>query len=631
MKTRLTILAILLVSACGGGEKPVEEPNLLLITIDTLRRDAVGCYGADRASTPNLDRLAGEGIFFSQAQVPVPLTLPSHTTMLTGLYPASHGVRVNALHLSDEPSTLAELFGEKGYETAAFVASQVLSRNYDLNRGFSYYDDSWIEKAGDGNMGPGIVPQRRAEAVVDSFLRWFRENRKSGRPFFAWIHFYDPHGPYDPPEPFTLILGDTDYAGEVAYTDRQIGRVLDALRREGIDEETIVTALSDHGEGLGDHDEETHGFLLYETVVAVPWILRYPGCPVNRIVQDPIESVDLLPTMASIFSLPADPAWQGTSALPRIEESGVDMGRTHYSETYFGNMAYEWAPLQSYREGRWKIVHGARDELFDLAADPGELVDRAEAEPEVLERMRERLIATRESHPIREPEKADDSISPEERGMLEALGYVAPRLSISESDTLPDPRDRYKAHDFVVRGKRLLEKGETDEARSLFEQARRIDPKNTVVLSSLADVYKREGHREKEEETLRAVLAIDTENAAAWNGLGNLLLRYDRNASEARTCYDRALSFDSTYAGAHVNVGNLLLWEVLPDRAIEHYNAAIRYDPKLAPAHYGKAMAYQKKGDFDATVQELKLALRADPTFKPAEEKLNALRAGAGR
>ncbi len=622
---------MLLLLACGGGEKPVEGPNLLLITIDTLRKDAVGSYGSAHASTPNLDRLAREGILFSEAQVPVPLTLPSHTTMLTGLYPASHGVRVNALRLSDEPSTLAELFREKGYETAAFVASQVLSRNYELNRGFDYYDDVWIEKAGNGKMGPGIVPQRRAEAVVDSFLRWFRENRKNARPFFAWIHFYDPHGPYDPPEPFTAIPGGNDYAGEVAYTDRQIGRVLDALRREGIDKETIVTAISDHGEGLGDHEEETHGFLLYETVVAVPWILRYPGCPANRVVHDPIGSVDLLPTMASIFSLPADPAWQGTNALPRIERSDGNAGGIHYSETYFGNMAYEWAPLQSYREGRWKIVRGSRYELFDLAADPGELVDRAGAEPEVLERMRERLAAVRESQPERESEKVDDNISPEERGMLEALGYVAPRLSISESDTLPDPRDRYKAHDFVVQGKRLLEKGETEEARSLFERARRIDPKNTVVLSSLADVYKQGGRRAKEEEALRALLAIDAENVTAWNSLGNLLLRYDRNLGEAWNCYSKALAIDSTYAGAHVNVGNLLLLEVLPDRAIQHYSAAIRHDPQLAPAHYGKAMAYQKKGDLEATVLELKLALRADPTFKPAEEKLNALRRGAGR
>lgn len=629
MNLRLPILAAwTALLACAPPPPAVRGPNLLLVTLDTLRRDAVGCYGAPDARTPVLDRIAREGILFTDAQVPVPLTLPSHATMMTGLYPASHGIRVNALALPEETVTLAERLSQKGYDTAAFVASQVLAGTYGLSRGFAEYDDGWIDGAGE--EGLGVVPQRRADDVVRSFLDWFgRRDRE--RPFFAWVHFYDPHSPYDAPPPFEAAMDGDVYAAEVAYTDRAIGRVLDALDAGGVADSTIVMILSDHGEGLGDHDEESHGFLLFETTQAIPWVALVPGGPSGVVVVEPVESVDLAPTLAALLPIDEDPGWAGRDVTPFFDApSAGEEAHGRYAETFFGNMAYEWAPLRAFRSGEWKLVHGSRTELFDLAADPGETEDLAAARPDLVERLRAGLNEKIDSQEEREAADVGDDLSEEERGMLEALGYVAPTRAISESDTLPDPRERYRAHDLIVHGKRIVREGEAERAMKMFEEACAIDPRNVTALAALADCYRREGEDAGEEKTLRRIIALERGNAAAWNNLGNLILRVRRDADLAKTCYDQSIAGDSTYAEAYVNRSNLYLMSGRLEEAERGYRAALRHDAKLPMAHWGLASLYQQRGEFEEHVMQLKLALRADPGFAPAREKLESYGPGFG-
>ncbi|MFH1277738.1 MAG: sulfatase-like hydrolase/transferase [Candidatus Eisenbacteria bacterium] len=631
MNLRVPILAILAgLLACASPPPPpaARGPNLLLVTLDTLRRDAVGCYGAAGARTPVLDRLAREGVLFADAQVPVPLTLSSHATMMTGLYPASHGIRVNALALPEETVTLAERLGARGYGTAAFVASQVLARTYGLARGFEEYDDLWIEGAGDDGLG--VVPQRRAEKVVRSFLSWFGDRDRS-RPFFAWVHFYDAHSPYDAPPPFEEAVGGDVYAAEVAYADRALGWVLDALESEGIADSTIVMVLSDHGEGLGDHDEESHGFLLFETTQSVPWIARIPGGPAGLVVTDPVESVDLAPTLAALLPIEGDSAWAGRDVTPFFDSPSPDRDRhARYGETFFGNMAYEWAPLRAVWVGDWKMVEGSRTELFDLASDPGETKDLALDRPDQVERLRAGLAEKIGAQVEREATDVGDDLSEEERGMLEALGYVAPARAITESDTLPDPRERYRAHELIVHGKRILREGDRTGAKEMFEEACAIDPRNVTALSALADCLRREENVAEEERILRRILAVEKQNAAAWNNLGNLILRTRRDGDLAKTCYDQSIASDSSYAEAYVNRSNLYLMSGLMDDAEKGYRTALRHESGLPMAHWGLASIYKQKGDFEEHVMQLKLALRADPGFTPAREKLESYGPGFG-
>ena len=265
----LTTLSVAALGCTGDG-----RPSVLLITIDTLRADRLGCYGCREAQTPNMDRLAAEGVMFEQVGAQVPVTLPSHATILTGLPPASHGVHDNStFSLADTVTTLAEVFRKAGYRTGAVVGAYVLARQFGLGQGFEDYDDSFDDTQGSGSEAESV--ERRAAEVARRGIDWLEQHRRT--PFFLWLHFFDPHMPYDPPPP----LGRDDYAspydGEVSYVDRELGRVFRWLQEVGLEQSTLVVLTSDHGEGLGSHDEETHGVFLYESTLRVPLILRWPG------------------------------------------------------------------------------------------------------------------------------------------------------------------------------------------------------------------------------------------------------------------------------------------------------------------------------------------------------------------
>ncbi|MFH1681530.1 MAG: sulfatase-like hydrolase/transferase, partial [Candidatus Eisenbacteria bacterium] len=556
---------------------------------------------------------------FANAVVPVPLTLPSHATMMTSLYPASHGVRVNGLSLPDDPPTLAELLRGRGYETAAFLASQALSRTFGIDRGFDFYDDGWMKE--DTRSRTSEDMQRRGDVVVGSFLRWLEAREETG-PFFAWVHFYDPHQPYDPPPDFLAAAGGDVYAGEVAFADRQFGRVLAALDSIGAAENTIVAVIGDHGEGLGDHGEESHGFLLYETTVAVPWVLRFPGSPRGLVVNAPVESVDLLPTVAELLSLNADPSWQGRSLIPLFAAGAYPENRPQYTETVFGNVTYNWSPLYSLREGDWKLVRGSRTELFDLASDPAEKHDLASEQPDVVLRLRRELEEECRAQEEASAGEVEMDLTADQEDMLVALGYLVPNFPVSESDTLPHPVDLYPAHALLVRAERLSADGEFEAAESLFARARVIDPRNLYVLESYATLFRKQGKFAEEENLLRALLAVDPKHAPTWNNLGNVMLRTGGSPDAALTCFYQAVESDSTYAFAYVNLGNTRLNAGDIDQAIRYYDKAIKYRPDLVPAYFGKAIAYRNRGDFEKQVEALKATLDIDSGFEPARRML---------
>ncbi|MFH0981657.1 MAG: sulfatase-like hydrolase/transferase [Planctomycetota bacterium] len=414
--------------------------NVVLITLDTLRADRVGCYGYQGVSTPAIDRLAAEGIRFVDAVSVVPMTLPAHASILTGDYPPRHGVRDNGtFRLPAESETLAERLRAEGYATAAFIGAFVLDRRYGVAQGFDVYDDQI--KLENGAPGPAHTnPQRPGNLVIDAALRWLAEHRERQprQPFFAWLHLFDPHAPYEPPEPFKSRYASHPYDGEVAFTDLQVGRFVDQLRELDLLDRTLLIVLGDHGEGLGDHGESTHSLLIYECAIRVPLILYNPTLiPAGRVVEDRVVAiVDVLPTILDLLGRDL-PHCDGVSLL----QAPPDADRAVYVETLAPKFNHGWSPLYGLRRHHDKYIEAPTPEYYDLRADPAEkhnLWNERAGEADLLD---ERLAALVQSFPpAEEAGKAAAALDPEAVEKLAALGYLR-GPTVTSSGPLPDPKD----------------------------------------------------------------------------------------------------------------------------------------------------------------------------------------------
>ncbi|MET0552897.1 MAG: sulfatase, partial [Vicinamibacteria bacterium] len=352
--------------------------NVLLVTIDTLRADHVGAYGHAGAQTPHLDQLAANGMRFERATTVAPLTLPAHSSLLTGTFPGWHGVRDNGgFYLGEEQTTLAEVLRDRGFRTGGFVASFVLDRRWGTSQGFDrFFDEFDLDRFKD-SLGMDAI-QRPGNEVVDRAVAWLGEDRE--RSFFAWVHLYDPHTPYEAPEPYRSRFPATQegaYDAEIAFADAQLGRLLGALGARRKD--TLIVVAGDHGEMLGERSEQTHGYFIYEPVTRVPLVLAGPGVPA-RVVPDQVRVVDVLPTLLSRLGIPAPAAVQGADLSPLAR--GERMSLLAHSESWYPRYHYGWSELRSVQDGRFKLIHAPRPELFDLQDDPHEARDLAREQPE---------------------------------------------------------------------------------------------------------------------------------------------------------------------------------------------------------------------------------------------------------
>ena len=408
--------------------------NVVLITLDTTRADRLSPYGYMDASMPAFERLGREGVVFDQATSVAPLTLPSHTSLLTGLYPPAHGVRDNAdAALFPHHTTLAEMLRAEGLCTGAFVSSAVLGPDRGLAQGFQQYQGI----AGDG--GTPTTHQRRATAVVDDAIRWLDDIGPC--PALLWTHFYDPHRPYEPPEPFLSRHADP-YVGEIAFVDSQVGRLLDALEQRRRLENSIVVVAGDHGESLGEHGEDGHGIFVYESVLRVPLIIRPPGgarqpAPTPRRVQEVVRLVDVLPTILDLLGRPVPPM-DGVSLVGLIGGTRSGLGLEAYAESMY-HARLGGNPLRALREGRYKLIQAPRPELYDLERDPFETRNISEDRRTVTQAMTARLdaIAARGPEP---PAAADVPADLSDR--LRALGYIgAPPPPSRRAEDTPDPKE----------------------------------------------------------------------------------------------------------------------------------------------------------------------------------------------
>ncbi len=535
---------------------PVARHSLLLITIDTLRADRVGAYGHREAQTPNLDALAAAGTLYEKAFTHTPVTLPAHATLLTGRLPPEHGVRSNSFYrLPEGETTIAEILRDQGYRTAAFVAGAPLNRRFGLAQGFDTYDDE-LSPAHGGQL----LAERDAAAVADKAREWLKG--AGDAPFFLWVHFFDPHHPYQPPPPF-LSLG-SPYDGEVAFCDQEIGKLVGALERSGRLSTTLLVATSDHGESLGEHGEATHGIFLYDATLRVPLILSGPGIPRGlRDPRGPVGLVDVLPTLLGRLGLPARAGLSGRDLF------GQEPSELLYAETYLPRDFYNWSELKAVRSLRMKFVEAPVRELYDLADDPGETRNLAAERPESVRQLAARMEAWAQA-------EKENPFQPDSRLLeqLASLGYVGGGHPPGLSEGRPAGRSDPKAKIGLV--------VEMDQ-----------------VMGHLAsrDFAAAEGK-------LREILQLDPGNLLAAHYLGEALSQLGRDR-EAIDAYGRAIQAGRDLPYYHYRLG--ILHERLADyrRAAGEFARVAAVNPEAVAELLKRSQNLLEKGAVDGALAYL--------------------------
>jgi len=645
----------------GGDARSL---NLLVVSIDTMRADRLGSYGYRGARTPYLDALAARGLRFSQASTVMPLTLPAHASLLTGTFPAFHGVRDNGgFYLAQEQATLAESLAGYGYRTGAFVGSFVLDSRWGIDQGFeTYFDD--FDLSGPATAALDEI-QRPGEEVVGRAIEWL--GRDDSRPFFAWVHLYDPHTPYAAPAPFQSQIPptmDSAYDAEIAYTDHQVGRLIEHLAAAGESNRTVIVVVGDHGESLGGHQEETHGFFLYDATLQIPLIIAGPGVPV-RTVDDQVRIVDVMPTVLELLGRSVPPAVQGVSLMPAAAGARLDL--LALSETWFPRYHYGWSELMAVRDGRYKFILAPRRELYDLQTDPAEahdLSNEQRSRADALESALKAMLA-RVSHsgpPIeRQP------IDPDAEARLRALGYVGSSSS-GRSDTpgkpRHDPKDRVALYNAlraatadsgagrsdaaiakvthvlaedpeVIEGHTLLgtlySKAERfKDAVAAYQAALRLDPEHDGAAFSLALAYKNLGDLDAAESGFQRAKQLDPRTGKVRWQLADISMQRGRFA-EAETELLDALKLTVDRPSFLLKLGECYIEMKRYDQAETRIKAALAEQGRLPLAHYDLGLIHEARGQNADAMAAYEAELRDHPGTAAASLNLGKLLDAAGR
>ena len=552
------LLAVAL--ATPPAEPPV-RPSVILVTLDTTRADHIGCYGAARAATPTLDALARGGMRFEHALSPAPLTLPAHASLFSGRVPRRHGVRDNAgFRLDPEVPLLAERLAAAGYTTAAFVSAAVLDRDAGLSRGFAIYDDN--VRVGDPRAFD--YQERAASQTVDAALSRLDALKP---PYFLWIHLYDPHLPYVPPEPYASRFPDRPYDAEIAFMDAQLGRLLNALKRSGTTHYVVVAG--DHGEGLGEHGEAGHGVFVYQATQRVPLIVTGPGVAPGTTVTSNVGLVDVAPTILDLVKLAAMDGADGRSLVPLIR--GARPTPPDYEmETLYPSLAYGWAPLRALCAGAYKYIAAPRPELYELPTDPRETRDLLQPKaPRAAARAAEIAGAldklTRDDTRI----VAADDVSHERRETLSALGYVS-AASAPQAGGI-DPKDGVKLLADLDAARRAVQLGDPKDAMEPLKRLLAKNPGNVSARLVLGQAQLAAGRADDAIATYREVAAIAPNNALSWFDLGNAYAAKAANDdaafAEAGRSYERALALQPRGAPTYLNFAALHASRRDPEKA----------------------------------------------------------------
>jgi arylsulfatase A-like enzyme/Tfp pilus assembly protein PilF len=599
--------------------------NVVVITLDTTRADRLGCYGFTGVETPHIDALAREGVVFERATATVPLTFPSHSSIFTGLIPPHHGVRDNGgFFLDAKQTTMAERFHSAGYATGAFVGAWVLESKWGLAQGFDRYSDKFdLSKFKVLSLG---TVQKPGNEVVDDALAWLDTVRS--RRFFAWVHLYDPHTPYDPPEPYASRYRAQPYLGEIAFTDEQVGRLLSWLDTNGLKERTLVVLTADHGESLGEHGETTHSFFIYEATTHVPLVIRTPWGFKGRSASR-VSSVDILPTVLDLTGLAPQPGIDGRSLARAVMDPAAALGHEAYSETYYTRFHYGWQQLRSLRDDTHTFIDAPRPELYDLTKDPDEKTNLYKGYSKTARDLREALVHLEGDAPAAAPER--QKLDPETLQRLAALGYVGNGAVESRPDeVLPDPKDKigvygrmHAAKDAAQDGKldeairqmeavvaeepRILDAYITlgnwyakahrpDDAIAILKRGLAVKPDDEISIENLARMYRNRGDWAAAMEGYKSALKLDPKNPQNWFQLATLYLDRGR-VEEAEKTFRQALAANPDMGAALNGLGVIAWSRGRSDEAERLIRRALELEPDLRTGKFNLGRILEARGD----------------------------------
>jgi len=643
----ITSLPVLAESSAEDGQK-----NVLLITIDTLRADRLSCYSGEHVQTPNIDSLAETGVLFTRAFANTSTTLPSHTNILLGASPLYHGVHDNLNFVVREDFlTLAEHLKASGYATAAYVGAYPLDARFGLDQGFDIYDADYPHDY----YSELTALERRAEDVVDKACEGIKDAKW---PWFFWIHCYDPHLPYEPPEPFKSRFAKNPYDGEVAYVDLVMGKLLACLREEQLYDETVIVFTGDHGESLGQHGELSHGFFAYNSAIWVPLIMKVPGTRPNSVDQN-VSHLDIFPTICDVIGIKKPSFLHGNSLLPALEGKKLS-DRTIYFESMYPFYSHGWAPLMGFVQRNEKFIESPIPELYNLEKDFDELENLAEQTK--LDRYRkqlEKIIRDLSSADnIRAKEKAD----PETLEKLRSLGYISSSPGSKKESYGPedDIKTLLPVHSKNFEAMGLHKKGRTEEAKEILQNILKENRNIGMTYVYLSSVLADEGKLDESLELLRVGLSkfpemyeiykqyvkslrrarkfdeiVDNFNDKSyreipgdpeiWNHVG-FAYAVQEDWDNALAAFNRALALDPRYAEAFFNLGEAYLSLALKnkdpnllEKSSESFKKSIEMDPDYPHPYFGLGKIYRQMGNMDGAIYCWEKAVELQPDFEQAQ------------
>ena len=551
--------------------------NLLFITLDTTRADHIGCYGYAAARTPTIDGLANRGVRFDHAVAGVPITLPSHCTMMTGLEAPNHGVRVNGkFGLEVRFTTLAEVLRDRGYATAAFVASYVLDSRFGLAQGFDHYDDN-VNPA-EVDMG-GRSSLRRADDVTNHAINWLTEHDSADfeQPFFMWVHYFDAHQPYDPPPEYARKFANRLYDGEIAFTDAQLKRLIDLLEAKGLRENTLIVLTADHGEGLGEHHEAGHSRLIYDTTMHIPLIFSCPRLfdGPYRVDDVTVGTIDLMPTVLSLLGVATDVAMDGID----LATDKVDADRAIYLETLAPLLNHGWSSLHALRRVDAKYILAPTPELYDLAKDPSELRNVLARDSAAGDGLAASLASRMTQWvSVDDIAKTASMLTPEAERRLTSLGYLQTGTpSDTSPERRPDPKDMMPLFEQWLIAQALSDAGYHEKALEAIDQLLEQAPDQAYSLDLLSKVYQRLNRFDKAEEALRRAIEVQP-NSLAYTRLAQFLARRGQYA-EADRALTMANEYDPRDGLIFITRGDMLALQGKMKDALAQFERAEDIDP----------------------------------------------------
>jgi choline-sulfatase len=612
--TKIIFLGILLCGSGAWGQNAAPRnpsPDVFLITIDTLRPDHVGCYGYKEVETPALDALAADGVRFTEAFTHSPITNTSHITILTGLLPSVHGVTDFGVPLSPQHVTAAELLKKRGYQTAAFIGAVILDSNTlapGLDRGFDFYDN--FPKSDNKSKEHWGRIERRGMEVVEHAESWFDKHRTG--PHFVWVHLYDPHDPYEPPPPFSEKYKDHLYDGEIAYADSALAHWIAYLKKAGVYDNAIIVVTGDHGEGLGEHDEETHGVFLYDSTLHIPLIVKAPaGAHHGDVIDAQVRTTDILPTILSATGVAAPHELNGESLFPLIDSS-KSADRTA-SRALFGETDYPlrwgWSPLRALRSKDMKLIEAPRPELYDLQADPKELKNLYGADASGGNSRVQSLRAEMATWTAKLPQPNN----------FEKL-----------TKTLPDPKDEIEVQNLLHHAMLASTENRAGEARQYLEKALQVDPKSATAHRQLAELDLAAGDFPAAVMHLKRACELRPDDSTAAFELGEATVKTG-DWSAARDALESSLKLSPSRIAARLLLGHVYLQLKDPRNAEDQFEAALLVDSNNADGRLGLAEAQIQQSDFAGALPDLEAFTKSDPRNATALRLLARTYRGLGR